>query len=682
MKKIIFSLVLFLFPLFFYGQTNVKLSKSDIIKGAVVPLKGSDKSKIGKAIRYGDYNFEKKTKGGFLEALKYYQEIYDYNPNNPALNYKIGICYIKTLFKGKALPYLEKVVDTLPDFTPDLSYYYAQALQFNYKFDRAIEYYEKFKQSSLYQKDKYYKFFTDKHIEECRNGKQLIQDTLPIALINMQSLNSAYDDYGPVITADGSKIYFTSRRPNDYELKDADGQYYEDIYYSEVKQGHWAQARNAGYPLNTPEHDAVVGLSYDGQTIIIYRDEDLYWSRLEGNKWSKPKKFPAPINSDAIESSAAISVDGNAIYFVRGKTQDPLTSNGDIYYSVRDSNGNWSTPVRLPDNVNTPYDEDGLYLHPDGKTLYFSSKGHNSMGGYDVFKTVRRDDGTWTAPVNLGYPLNTPDDDIYFVLSGNAKVGYISAVREDTKGFTDIYQVHFFTANPYMAGDEQLLAGLANPKRETSFEPPAKIVLVKGRVVDKSGKPVEAEVVIVDNETGKVLYKVKTNSATGEYIVSLPKGKNYAVVIRKEGYLFSSENFDLVNEDTYKEVEKTVVLEDISSQSTTQLRNIFFDYDRANLKPESYPELNRLVDFLKKHPQVKIEIAGHTDSIGTLEYNMQLSQRRAQAVVDYLVRHGIARSRLIAKGYGPTRPVAPNNTPEGRAKNRRVEIKILEGGKK
>ncbi len=677
MKKLIIFLTALILVTQSFAQSDVKIDRTDFIKNAVMQLSNSDKSKIKKNLRYGDFYFKQKTKGGYLEALKYYENAYKYNPNNLALNYKIGICYLKSLFKGRALGYLQKVIDSAADFTPDLYYFYAQALQYNYKFDQAIKYYQKFQQTGLYQKDNYYNFFTDKHIIECRNGRRLVKDSLPIGLVNMSSLNSPYDDYGPIITADGSKIYFTSRRPNEYQLKDVDGQYYEDIYYSELTNGHWQAAQSAGYPLNTPTHDAVVGLSYDGQTIIIYRDEDLYVSHLQGKTWTKPQKLPKPINSNEVESSAALSIDGNTIYFVRGKTSDALTSNGDIYYSVRASNGHWSTPVRLPDNVNTPYDEDGLFLHPDGRTLYFSSKGHNTMGGYDVFKTVHQDDGSWSDPVNLGYPLNTPDDDIYFVLSGNAKIGYISAVREDTKGFTDIYQVHFFTAAPYLSGEEKLIADLAQPQKETSFEPPVKITLVKGQVVDENGKPVEAEIEIIDNETGKVVYRVKTNSATGQYMVSLPSGKNYAMVIRKEGYLFRSENFDLVEENQYHEVQKKVVLTDLSKKGKTELRNIFFDYNKATLKPESYPELNRLVEFLKNHPDIKIEISGHTDTLGTFEYNMQLSERRAKAVYDYLVSKGISPGRLKTKGYGPLHPIASNKTAEGRARNRRVEVKII-----
>jgi outer membrane protein OmpA-like peptidoglycan-associated protein len=300
------------------------------------------------------------------------------------------------------------------------------------------------------------------------------------------------------------------------------------------------------------------------------------------------------------------------------------------------------------------------------------------MGGYDVFKTVRQDDGTWSDPVNLGYPLNTPDDDIYFVLTGNAQVGYISAIRNDTYGFTDIYQVHLFTADPYTAEENFLLAGLAKPTVQTSFEPPVKLLLVKGKVTDKNGNPIAATVEIIDNKTGKVIYRVRTNSASGEYIVSLPPGHNYAMVIKKEGYLFHSENFDLVEDQTFNQVNKNVVLENIAPQSTTQLRNIFFDYNSASLKPESYSELNMLANFLKEHPNIKIEISGHTDSLGNYEYNMKLSLRRANSVVNYLVKQGIDRHRLIPKGYGPTKPIASNKTPEGRALNRRVEFKIIE----
>ncbi len=676
MRRLVLFLTSFLFIVNIFAQSNPKIQKREFL------IYKQGKSKAWRNVRYGNYFYEKGTIGDYLQALKYYKKAYQYNPNNPELNYKIGICYLKTLFKARALDYLQKVMDTTPNLTPDLLFYYAAALQYNYKFKQAIKYFNDFKKRQLYKTDARYKFFTDKRIEECKNGIELIKDTLPIVIRDLSTINSSYDDYGPVVTADGEKMYFTSRRPNGYNLTDQEGQYFDDIYYTMNDSGQWAKPKNAGPPLNTMSHDAVVGLSYDGQTMIIYRNGDLYWSKLDGKKWTDPKPFPKVINSKEIESSAALSVDGNTLYFVRGKKLDPLLSNGDIYYSTKDKNGNWSKPVPLPDNVNTPYDEDGLFLHPDGKTLYFSSKGHNSMGGYDVFKTVRQPDGSWSDPVNLGYPLNTPDDDIYFVLSGNAQVGYISAAREDTKGFTDIYSVHMFTADPYTTGENYLLAALAKPVEQTSFEPPVKLMLVKGKVVDKEGNPVEATVEIIDNKTGRVIYRVKTNSATGEYIVSLPPGHNYAMVIKKQGYMFHSENFDLEDDDSYNEVHKNFTLDTIAPQSKTQLRNIFFDFNSAKLKPESYAELNLVVNFLKNHPNLKVEISGHTDSLGRFDYNVKLSKLRAQAVVNYLVSKGIKKSRLVAKGYGPTKPIAPNSTPQGRALNRRVEIKILEVEKK
>ncbi len=673
MKRILLFITLLFLVKSLVAQDDVKISRSEFV------IKGKPGlSQAMKDIRYGDYFYNKKTKGTYGKALEYYLKAYEYNPDNPALNYKIGISYLYSFSKKKSLEYLQKAYNENPKVADDILYNLAQAYQYNYKFDKAIELFRQFTKTQKYKKSDFYRFMVNKKIVECNNAKELIKDSINVVITDMSELNSKYEDYGPVITADGEKIYFTSRRPNaDNMIDPNDGQYYEDIYKSDKDQGYWQTPKNVGKPLNSPTHDAVVGLSHDGQTMIIYRDGDLYWSKLQGKEWSWPKPFPKVINTDQVESSACFSLDGNTLYFVRGKRPDPLKSNGDIYYSIKDDKGKWSKPVKMPENVNTPYDEDGLYMHPDGRTLYFSSKGHNSMGGYDIFKTVLQDDGTWSDPVNIGYPVNTPDDDIYFVLSGDGKTGYYSAAREDTKGSTDLYVINFRIYKPKLVTEDNLLAGIAQPVKETSVEPGIKITLVKGKVLDKNGKPVEATIEIIDNETGKVIYRAKTNSVTGEYLVSLPAGKNYAMVIRKEGYLFHSENFDLVDEQTYNEVKKDLVIQEIAPESKAELHNIFFDYNSDRLKPESYPELDRLVEFLKKNPSIEIEVSGHTDNIGSYDYNLQLSYRRALAVVNYLVNKGIDRGRLIARGYGSSKPIATNDTPEGRARNRRVEVKII-----
>ncbi|MFQ5448489.1 MAG: OmpA family protein, partial [Saprospiraceae bacterium] len=274
--------------------------------------------------------------------------------------------------------------------------------------------------------------------------------------------------------------------------------------------------------------------------------------------------------------------------------------------------------------------------------------------------------GKWGKPLNLGPPLNTEDDDIYFVVEANGTVGYYASRKADGYGDADIYKVAFV---PTKVQKKYL----------------AKLTLFKGKVIDKTtARPLEAEIEITDLSNNTVIARTKSNSATGKFLISLPFGINYGISVSKEGYLFFSDNINITEDDTYKEVVKTIPLEKIKKGNTILLHNIFYDFDQATLRRESHSELDQLTGILKDHPEMKIEISSHTDSKGTEAYNLHLSQARAQAVVDYLIAGGIDRERLIARGYGETRPIAPNqnpdgsDNPEGRQTNRRTEFTILE----
>ncbi|MDD3739930.1 MAG: OmpA family protein [Bacteroidales bacterium] len=597
----------------------------------------------------------------FEDGLKLYTKAYELNPNNSDLNFKIGYCYYNTTHKYDCLYYFEKAWKLNPKVDKKISYYLGRGYHLNYNFNEAIKFYNEYSavlkvQTEIDEINKY--------ITECRNGKEILKDTTKVEIVNLgENINTEFREYGPMVTADGSKMYFTSRRKNTTGGALAgDGMYFEDIYETTKTENGWTKARSVGTPLNTKLHDAVVGLSPDGQRLFIYMDQnggDIYVSELRGSKWLKPESISSNINSKNHESAACISYDNKTLYFI---SDNPALSMGgrDIFYSTLDSYGNWSPPTNIGNKVNTPYDEVDIFLHPDGRTMYFSSKGHNTMGGFDIFRTTKNAEGQWTTPVNIGYPINTTLDDAFFVTTASGKTAYYASVRPEGHGLHDLYELRFET-------DEA-----------TPVENRVLVTLVKGTVRDAvTTYPLEANIEIIDNNADEIVSTFVTNSQTGAYIVNLPSGKNYGINVSKDGYLFHSENFNIADTADYNEVVIDIDLQRIEVGTTIVLKNIFFDYDKATLRPESFAELNRVVAILNKQPKLKIEISGHTDNKGSMEYNKQLSKARAKTVVDYLISKGIPSDRLTFEGYAFEKPIATNDTDEGRQLNRRVEFKVI-----
>lgn len=636
-----------------FSQVDVKFSpanfpgKAGEVKIAKKQIKNAD------ILVYNENNFD--------EGLKLYSKAYDLNPNNSSLNFKIGYCYYNTTHKYDCLSYFEKAWKLNPKVDKKISYYLGRGYHLNYNFNEAIKFYTEY---SAGLKEQLEIDEINKYITECRNGKEILKDTTEVEIINLgENINTEFREYGPMITADGSKMYFTSRRKNTTGgAVSGDGMYFEDIYEATKTENGWTKARSVGTPLNTKLHDAVVGLSPDGQRLFIYMDQnggDIYVSELRGSKWLKPESVSSNINSKNHESAACISYDNKTLYFI---SDNPALSIGgrDIFYSTLDSYGNWSPPTNIGNKVNTPYDEVDIFLHPDGRTMYFSSKGHNTMGGFDIFRTTKNNDGQWTTPVNIGYPINTTLDDAFFVTTASGKTAYYASVRPEGYGLHDLYELRF-------------------PMDEiTQIEDKVLVTLVKGTVRDAvTTLPLEANIEIIDNTADMVVSTFVTNSQTGGYIFNLPSGKNYGINVSKDGYLFHSENFNIADTADYNEVVIDIDLQRIEVGTTIVLKNIFFDYDKATLRPESFSELNRVVAILNKQQKLKIEISGHTDNKGSLDYNKQLSKARAKTVVDYLITKGISADRLTFEGYAFEKPIATNDTDEGRQLNRRVEFKVI-----
>jgi outer membrane protein OmpA-like peptidoglycan-associated protein len=622
-------------------------------------------------------------------AIDYYLKANAFNPNNASLNFKLGICYLNSPNKFKSLDFLRKAYQLNPAIDPHITFNLGEAYHLNHDFENAIKYY------SLYKgvQEKKPGFDPDKRITECNEGKQLVANPVRVNIENMGPVvNSKYREYAAVISADESIMFFTSRRDNTSgKLIADDGLYFEDIYSSTKQNGIWTPPLNLQAPVNTREHDATIALSNDGQKLFIYSDDgdnkgDILMSKLEGDKWSKPESAGGKaINTDFSEIHACFSYDEKSIYFVSDK---PTGSIGgfDIYVTRQDEKGNWLPAENLGPTINTPYDEEAVYMHPDGKTMYFSSKGHKTMGSYDIFRTVF-ENGKWTEPENVGYPINSADRDVFFVVSASGKHGYYSSARMDAIGETDIYMITLLgpEKETVMNTQDQLLLSSSILERESVIEPKldrkfaSNVTILKGTVTDALLKePLNAVIVITDNEKNEVVSTFQSNSKTGKYLVSLPSGRNYGIAVTMEGYLFYSENVDLPKSKQYQEINKDIELSKLEVGQKIVLRNIFYDFNKSTLRTQSVAELDRLAKLLDVNPTMRIEISSHTDNVGSAAYNEKLSTSRALSVVDYLVeKKGIKKERLEFKGYGFTEPIAPNDTDQGRQLNRRTEFKIL-----
>lgn len=499
-------------------------------------------------------------------------------------------------------------------------------------------------------------------------------DSLRIEIQRLpESVNSPYNDYAPVVTADGSEMYFTSRRPvTEKEIKK--GMESREMiyvsYYSDSVSG-WSNAKALPENVNIPgRFVSNISISSDGQRLLIYQDDrygngDIYESLLKGENWSDMTAYSRLINSDYHESSACYSPDGRTLYYV----SERLGGNGkrDIWKCTRDNKGGWRAPENLGSIVNTPEDEESVFIHPDGVTLYFSSRGHNSIGGFDVFKSVLKD-GNWSKPVSLGEPINTTGDDLFFVLTASGEKGYYASSRDaDQK---DIYEIRFY------------------PLIHSVEEEQPKLTVLKGTIRDeKTQNPIEAKIEIIDNERNEIVGEFNSNSESGKYLIPLPAGKNYGISVTASGYLFHSENVDIPDTARFQEIIRDIDLKKLEIGTQIVLRNIFFELDKYSLKTESVAELDRLYKLMIDNPEMKIELSGHTDTQGSAEHNKELSENRATAVVNYLCGLGIDNDRFVAVGYGEEKPIifdreinkmeTEKARKDAHAFNRRTEIRIL-----
>lgn len=627
--------------------------------------------------------------GNYEKALEYFLEAYEFNPDNAQLNMRIGECYLYSAFRDKSIPYLEKAIE-LNVNTLEVYFLMGIAYQQNYMFDKAMDQFRFYRQSLSPQEIIQQKSRIDKRIRECENAMQMVQSPIRVFIDNLgEKVNSEYDDYSPVFSPNGRQMYFTTRRPLSKKAKidEVDHKYYENIMVSHLKRDQWTDATVLPGRINSKSHDAIAGISADGNSLFVYRGEkggDLYVSKFKNDKWSKPKRLPAPFSvKGSQETSIVFSSDGRQAFFV---SERPGGYGGkDIWTSQKNEKDRWEDAVNLGSTVNTEFDEISIFLAEDDVTLYFSSQGHNSMGGMDIFKTEFRN-GRWIQPENLGYPVNTPGDDMFFVLETKGEKAFYSTMTPDNLGGSDIFMITFLGPEKRQSSPtlNNLIAHHTKPLDFNLMEnqvdvPVIPMTILRGKILDSQNQdPVNAIIELYDNETEELLAEFTNNIESGEYLISLPGGKNYGISVSAEDYLFHSENMKVAENEIAREIINNINLKRVEVGQSIVLNNIFFDTGSYTLSSESYVELGILIKLLTDNPSVRIEVAGHTDNVGSAAVNKRISEQRAKAVVDFLIERGIDPARLTFKGYGFDKPVASNDTEEGRQLNRRTEFEVIE----
>lgn len=463
------------------------------------------------------------------------------------------------------------------------------------------------------------------------------------------SINSDESEYFPSLSIDGSELIFT-RRLNDRN---------EDFFTSDLKDNHWENATSIEGNINTVQSEAAQTVSADGQWLIFtangrkdsYGNYDLYFSQYTPWGWGDAVNLGGLVNSDQWDSQPCLSPDKRDLYFASRRLGG--FGGSDIYVCHLKSNGRWSEPENMGGAINTPGDDQCPFIHADNQTLYFTSNGWQGYGENDLFFARKGYNGTWSKPVNLGYPINTIDDEGTLFIAADGKTAYYASDRSDSKGGLDIYTFEL--------------------RQELR---PYKTLWVKGHVKDiKTKNSLSAAVQLIDLATKQIINEVQADES-GYYFITLPIGKDYAFSVNRKGYLFYSDNFLMAGHSPDSIYEKDILLQPIETNASIVLKNIFFDVNKFDLKLESQVELDKLIQLLTENPALKIEISGHTDNVGKPADNLLLSNNRAKAVVNYLISKNIPPFRLTAKGYGETKPIADNKTEGGKAQNRRTEMKI------
>ena len=653
-KLIIYTLLLSILPFLSIAQNNYSTSNKKAIKAYEEALTAFNRMDYAIAVEKMQKAIKADKK--FIEAHIVLAEIYIENRQRP-----------------EAINSYKRVIEINPEFFPGLYFSLAQLEMMESEFENAKSHLEKY---LAYRNLKPISLSQAKHkLKSCEFAINAVKNPVPFNPENLgNNINTKYDEYWPSLTADEQTLIITRLIPKDTSLESINenksvkqnnlpgqSKVHEDFYISIKENGFWGEAINAGEPLNTKGNEGAQTILVDGKIMYFTacnRSDgkgrcDIYISKKTANGWSEAVNIGSPVNSTYWEAQPSISPDGKTLYFVSNRGGG--SGKNDIWFSNLKRDGSWTKPINLGDKINTSGQEQSPFIHPDNKTLYFASDGRTGMGGFDLFKVTKNQDGTWGEAKNLGYPINTVFDDFGLIVNAKGNKAFFSSDRLSEQG-RDIFEFELYKE--------------ARPQAVSYLQGIVFDIITKNKL--------NAHFELIDLETNKSVMQAESDSNTGEFLVCIPTDHNYALNVSKEGYLFYSDNFSLKGiyeiKDPYL---KDIALQRIEVGEKIILKNIFYETDSYQLANTSIAELNKLLEFLKNNSNLKIEISGHTDNVGTSKHNMELSENRAKSVFNYLVESGINSNRLEYKGYGELQAISSNETEKGRADNRRTEVKII-----
>ena len=616
-----------------------------------------------KDLKTGNKFFEQ---DNYRAALPYYEKVLAKDPNNAKALFNAGISYM-SFDKEKASDYIYKAQKIKPKVDKSVEYWLGRVDHLNYNFDEAVAHFQAY--NATLKKNDQRKEELAQLIQHSKNAKVQFNSPKDIFVKNLgPTINTQYSEHSPVISSDDKVLIFTSRgeavtgasgKVSDSKNKSiaADGEYYEDIFETtRIDDENWQKPRSLSGVLNGKGHDASTQLFDNDTKLLMYRNDnngDIFVSDKSGGDWGVPKPLDGNINSKAYEGDAFITPDGLTLVFATGKYAEDGTL--DLFQSTRVVGGDFGPAKSLGANINTKYDDDSPFMSKDGKTLYFSSRGHNTMGGYDIFKSEYDEAGRkWGPAQNMGYPINTPDDDSYYRLSPDGSYAYLSSYRIGGYGEKDIYTINYIkNAN---------IIGKVFSKRDSTTVIPGIELVFSGAQADKTA-----------------LSFRDITKPDGAYQVAVLSCRTYQVAVSKDGKNIETQEFAVpVSTNDSTTITKNFYVDYIDTTSTgLAFKNIYFDTDKYKLRPESITELNNTSQVLIANTGINISIEGHCDSRNTDEYNMVLGQNRAEAAYNYLKKQGIAETRMTTVSYGERRPAAPNDSPENMQLNRRDEFKVV-----
>lgn len=578
----------------------------------------------------------------YAETIHFLKEALKVKPDYPDAYGQMGLTYVAQKQYREAIDAFKKLQEIDPDGLRFVRFSYAKALAGSGQFADALRMLEE--HISLTKNPSPALIAFRKNMEYALTTKPV-----PFEPKNLgDKINSADAEYFPSLTIDGKTLVYTRRV----------GGMNEDFFVSERDSLLWQAAKDMGEPVNSSFNEGAQNISQDGEMLVFTGCDfpggrgscDIYYAVKTEKGWQAPRNIGPAINSELWESQPCLTPDKQTLYFTR-ETPD---AGADIFMSRRGPDGRWGLAERLGPNINTPGREMTPFIHADGQTMFFASTGHPGFGGLDIFYTRMQADGSWGPAVNLGYPINTIDEDGSLTVAADGVTGYFASDRSDSRGSLDIYSFELYEA--------------ARPQPT---------LYVRGYVYDiKTNQRLVAALELTDLETKLTVANIRSNE-NGDYLVPLPTGKDYALSVNRKDYLFYSENFSLKAANPDQPFEKNIPLQPLEANAVVVLRNIFFASKEYTLQPASTTELDKLVSLLKDNATMQVELSGHTDNVGSDADNQLLSENRAKAVVAYLVQHGIDVKRLKAKGHGESKPVDTNDTEEGRAQNRRTELKVI-----